>query len=41
MCAKAGAAHVYAIEANPKAAATAREAVKRAGLNETITVVED
>jgi len=40
MCARAGAAHVYAIEANPKAAASARDAVERAGLNETITVVE-
>jgi len=40
MCAEAGAAHVYAMEANPTTAIAARREVLRAGFNETITVIE-
>ena len=38
--ARSGARHVYAIEANPDAAAAARSAVKDAGMESVITIVE-
>jgi hypothetical protein len=40
LAARAGARHVYAIEANSQAASAAREAVAAAGLAERVTVVE-
>jgi SAM-dependent methyltransferase len=40
IAARSGAKHVYAIEANPAAAAAAREAVLAAGMEEVVTIVE-
>lgn len=40
MAAKNGAGHVYAIEANPQAATSARESVKKAGYQDKITILE-